>query len=198
VTETSTTGGTDLVNSSATFTLGNNLEKLTLTGSAAINGTGNGLNNVLTGNTGANVLKGLVGLDSLSGGTGNDQLFGGLGNDTLTGGAGTDRFVFDSVLGTTNIDRVTDFVKGTDKLVLDDDIFGKLGVGSAAGKAILSANYKVGTAAGDANDYLIYNPATDKLYYDNDGNGAHAAVHIATIVLSGTTAPAYSDFLLVV
>jgi len=96
-----------------------------------------------------------------------------LSNDTLTGG------------------------KGTDKLVLDDDIVGKLGVGTATGKAILSANYKVGAAA-DANDYLIYNPATDKLYYDNDGNGAHAAVQIATIVLSGTTAPAYSDFLLVV
>ena len=66
------------------------------------------------------------------------------------------------------------------------------------GKLISSANYKVGTAAGDTNDYLIYNPATDKLYYDNDGNGARAAAQIATITLSGTTAPAYSDFLLVV
>ena len=46
--------------------------------------------------------------------------------------------------------------------------------------------------------YLIYNPATDKLYYDNDGNGARAAVQIATITLSGAAAPAYSDFLLVV
>jgi hypothetical protein len=38
----------------------------------------------------------------------------------------------------------------------------------------------------------------DRLYHENDGNGAHAPVQIATITLSGTTAPAYSDFLLVV
>ena len=74
----------------------------------------------------------------------------------------------------------------------------KLGVGTTAGKTISSANYKIGAAASDANDYLIYNPATDRLYYDNDGNGAHAAVQVATITMSGTTAPAFSDFLLVV
>jgi Ca2+-binding RTX toxin-like protein len=135
---------------------------------------------------------------TLAHGVGNDQLIGGLGNDKLTGGTGNDRFVFATALGSTHIDTVTDFVKGVDKLILDDDIFAKLGVGTTTGKLISSANYKVGTAAGDANDYLIYNPATDKLYYDNDGNGARAAVQIATITLSGTTAPAYSDFLLVV
>jgi Ca2+-binding RTX toxin-like protein len=134
----------------------------------------------------------------LTGGSGNDQLFGGLGNDPLTGGTGADRFVFDSALSRTNIDRITDFAKGSDKLVLDDDIFGKLGAGTAAGKGINSANFKVGTAAGDSNDYLVYNPATDKLFYDVDGNGSRAAVQIATITLSGATAPTYKDFLLVV
>ncbi len=65
--------GTDTVQSSITWTLGSNLESLMLTGTAAINGTGNTLNNTLIGNSGANVL---------SGGTGNDTMSGGAGNDT--------------------------------------------------------------------------------------------------------------------
>jgi Ca2+-binding RTX toxin-like protein len=172
-----------------------NLETLFATG--AVLG-GNELNNSIKGAAGADTLAGMAGNDTLVGNAGNDQLFGGLGNDKLIGGTGSDRFVFDTALGSTNLDTVTDFIKGTDKIVLDDDIFAKLGTGTTAGKALLGANYKIGAAAGDSNDFLIYNPSTDKLYYDNDGNGAHAAVQIATIVLSGTTAPAYSDFLLVV
>src|SRR5262249_39384901 len=48
--------GTDTVLSSVTYTLGANVENLTLTGSSAINGTGNGLVNVITGNTASNTL----------------------------------------------------------------------------------------------------------------------------------------------
>ena len=65
--------GTDTVQSDVTWTLGANLENLTLTGTAAINATGNTLVNTLTGNAAAN---------QLAGGTGNDTLRGGLGNDT--------------------------------------------------------------------------------------------------------------------
>ncbi|MEH2328405.1 cadherin-like domain-containing protein, partial [Nostoc sp.] len=82
--------GTDLVKSSVNWVLGNNLENLTLTGSGAINGTGNILNNILIGNTGANTLRGEDGNDSLFGSSGNDTLLGGAGDDTLNGGAGTD------------------------------------------------------------------------------------------------------------
>jgi Ca2+-binding RTX toxin-like protein len=77
--------GTDLVNASVTHTLGNNVENLTLTGTTAINGAGNTLNNVLTGNSGKNTLTGLAGNDTLYGGTaGTDVLVGGTGNDTYT------------------------------------------------------------------------------------------------------------------
>ncbi|SCX67139.1 type I secretion C-terminal target domain (VC_A0849 subclass), partial [Pseudomonas sp. NFACC32-1] len=98
VSETSTLASEiDTVRSSVTWTLGANLENLTLTGTAAINGTGNALGNVLTGNVGNNVLNGGAGNDQLDGGAGADMLVGGLGTDTLTGGEGADRFVFSAL-----------------------------------------------------------------------------------------------------
>ena len=75
--------GTDSVQSSVTYTLGNNVENLTLTGSSAIDGTGNALDNVIVGNSAANHLYGAAGNDTLDGGTGSDTLDGGSGNDTF-------------------------------------------------------------------------------------------------------------------
>jgi len=74
--------GSDLVQSSVTFTLAAEIENLTLTGSGAINATGNGLANVLTGNGANNTLTGNAGDDTLVGGAGTDTMRGGTGDDT--------------------------------------------------------------------------------------------------------------------
>lgn len=76
-------GGHDLVNSSVSFTLADNVKDLTLTGAAALSGTGNALANLVTGNSGKNTLNGAAGDDQLVGGLGNDSLYGGLGADTF-------------------------------------------------------------------------------------------------------------------
>lgn len=79
--EISASGGVDTVQSSITLTLGVNLENLILTGSAALAGAGNALNNMIVGNSGANNLAGLDGNDTIDGGGGADQMAGGNGDD---------------------------------------------------------------------------------------------------------------------
>ncbi len=95
-------GGMDTVRSSVTWTLDANVENLTLTGSGAINATGNSIGNTIVGNSSANVISGLA------------------GRDVMTGGGGADRFDFDaanhSITGEGWRDVITDFTPGVDKI----------------------------------------------------------------------------------
>jgi len=175
-------GGNDSLWSWISTTLADNVESLALLGTVAINGTGNTLNNGLQGNTASNVLSGLAG---------NDALNGGLGNDTLTGGAGQDKFLFNSTPAATNIDTITDFSVADDTLQLYHAIFNQL----PAGSVLDSAYLKIGAAAADANDFIIYKPTSGGLFYDADGNGAGAAVQIA--VLGVNLALTSADFVVV-
>ncbi len=120
------------------------IENLTLTFSAWVNGTGTDGANILTGNAGNNMLTALDGNDTLYGNAGDDTLIGGLGQDILTGGSGADSFVFESFADSsiTAPDLITDFAPGIDKLdfsAIDanpstptDDAFSFLGTMGAA------------------------------------------------------------------
>ncbi|MPY69176.1 MAG: hypothetical protein GEU92_03715 [Alphaproteobacteria bacterium] len=83
-------GGTDTVRSAITYTLGDNVENLTLLLSADIDGIGHEGQNTIIGNAGANTLRGHGGADTLRGEDGNDTLYGGDGSDSLIGGVGAD------------------------------------------------------------------------------------------------------------
>jgi len=73
----------DTVNSTVSFTLGDNVENLTLLGANNIDAIGNSLNNVLKGNSGDNILNGGAGIDKMYGGVGNDTYYVDNTKDTL-------------------------------------------------------------------------------------------------------------------
>jgi Ca2+-binding RTX toxin-like protein len=190
--------GNDTVNSSISYHLTSSVDNLTLLGDGLIDGTGNGQNNVIHGGTRANVLSGLNGNDSLfgdfgwdtlNGGNGNDTLDGGMGNDTLTGGAGADKFIFGARLSGSNVDQVTDFEVGTDTIDLGHTTFTALG----APGALDASEFFLGTTATTATQHIGYDSSDGYLYYDDDGSGADAAIHFAT--LTAGLALTHADFI---
>ena len=145
--------------------------------SGSDNWTGTAGDDIFDGLGSSDVLRGLGGNDTLKGGSGGDSLYGGAGNDILTGNGGRDTFYFDTAPGAGNLDRITDFTPGSDRVALENGIFTALG---SAGTLSSSAFYR-GAAAHDATDRIIYDSGTGHLFYDPDGTGAAAAMHIADL-----------------
>src|SRR5262245_8001699 len=156
--------GADTVRTSVSWvmTAGADIETLrtvNAAGVSAINLTGNASGNLITGNDGSNILSGRD------------------GNDELTGLGGQDSFLFGTPLNAaTNVDVITDFDVEDDTIVLDQAIFGGIGLGTVAG-----SQFVIGTAAQDTGDRIIYNDVTGAVYYDSDGTGAAAAIQFAEL-----------------
>ena len=147
--------GTDRVISSISYTLGDHLEDLQLSGTAAVNATGNAQANRLTGNSGANILYGMAG---------DDRLTGGLGADALYGGAGDDLYEVDNA-GDTVIELAgegTDTVEASVTYTLGSEVENLILTGTAAVNAngnglgnLLQGNVANNTLTGGAgNDTL--------------------------------------------
>ena len=171
--------GVDKVTASISYTLGANVEALKLSGSAAIDGTGNDLDNTLSGNNGDNLLAGGAGADKLNGQDGADTLIGGAGKDTLIGGAGADTFVFGPALAA-DADKINDFAHGLDHLAFHAGDYG-LTTG-----ALDPANLVIGPAATDGHAEFVYDMAHKALYWDADGTGAGARILVTTFATGVT------------
>ena len=205
-------GGIDTVQSAVSHTLGSFVENLTLTGIAAVNGTGNSLNNVLLGNSAANTLSGGSGNDTLRGGADKDTLDGGTGTDTasytdkaapvvvtlngstaatvLVGGVAEDTIRdVENLLGgsagdTLRGDSGVNFLQG---LAGDDFLDGGAGVDTLTGGPGLDTFFFAGTAqAGDT--IGDFSPVDDVFRFENSGFGAGVG--------TGTLAQAGVDFVL--
>jgi Ca2+-binding RTX toxin-like protein len=160
--------GADLVQSSVTYTLAANVENLTLTGSTAINGTGNALNNVLTGNSAANTLVG---------GAGSDRLVGGAGTDTMQGGSGDDTYIVDVAtdIVTENANEGTDTVVSSVTLTLATNVENLTLTGTAAINGtgntlnnVITGNSAANTLSGGTGaDTLIGGAGNDTYVVDN-------------------------------
>lgn len=210
------TGGVDTITSTISRSLANHaaIERLTLTGTAAINGAGNKLANVITGNGAANALDGGLGNDSLNGGAGKDILKGGAGNDKLDGGAHNDALLGlagndlltgnlgkDVMMGGAGNDvfrfavKSDSLVGGKADVIKDFDDFGndRIDVSGLFGPHMTYRHDGAFTAAGQVRVHDVAGP--DVLVEVNTGGSLAAdfAIRLAHTTLASMSA---SDFIL--
>ena len=163
--------------SKVSTTLPQYVENLILEGTANLRGTGNALANLINGNQGKNTLNGASGDDNLNGGGGKDKLNGGAGKDHLNGGPGKDTliggksadyFEFTDELSRANADKIKDFSHKAGDIMR---LWNFAETDSVINRKLLPSEFFVGKHAHDANDLVIYDRMSGKLYFDVDGDG---------------------------
>jgi Ca2+-binding RTX toxin-like protein len=165
ITETAGQGSHDLVQSSVTYTLADEVDDLTLTGAAAINGTGNAAHNEITGNSAANVLNGGGGGDLLSGGLGNDTYFVDNAGDLVieTAKGGTDTVNADVGIDI-DLDKGINYIgQEIENLTAIKLSGGHTFVGNALANTLTGADGDDKLSGGDGNDILTGNEGNDTL-----------------------------------
>jgi Ca2+-binding RTX toxin-like protein len=158
--------GVDTVYARSSYTLTDNVENLILTGVAAINGTGNILNNQLVGNTASNTLNGGAGNDLLDGGVSDVYNLGIV--DVLIGGAGNDTFLARGFFGAGYYNG------GADTDLLD---FSQSDSYTAGRRSAEGAGVKVDLATGTASTYYLNTIG----YIWADANGQIAVAGIENV-----------------
>lgn len=181
-------GGYDTVRSSVSLTLSAEIEELVLTG-AALNGTGNALNNVISveGSARSNVLNGGVGADVMQGGDGNDTYFVDNTGDQVieVGGQGTDT-VFASVSYTLlpDVENLTLTGSGNLNGTGNDDnntIFGTPGNNILDGMG--GADTLIGGAGNDT--YRVDNASDNITEFDDPDQGYDTVESTVSYTLTG-------------
>ena len=136
---------------------------------------GSGDDNITGGDHGDTIYGG-SGNDIINGNQLGDTIIGGFGADTLTGEGGNDNFVY---LSLSDIgDTIVNYVVANDTIQFDNAGFTALGLVTGT---LSAAQFRLGSAAADSDDHIIYNSVNGQLLYDADANGAGLAVVVATL-----------------
>ncbi|KQS91121.1 MULTISPECIES: beta strand repeat-containing protein [unclassified Rhizobium] len=177
--------GTDLVRSSISYALIGNIENLTLTGTSDIDGTGNGLVNIITGNAGRNILDGGSGADTLIGGAGNDTYVVDSSSDKIIEKTGGGMDIARSSVSYTiagNVENLT--LTGTSNINGTGSSLINVIIGNA-GDNILDGGTGTDTLIGGlGNDTYLIDRAGDKAI-ENAGEGIDLVRASVSYVLSG-------------
>jgi Ca2+-binding RTX toxin-like protein len=127
------------------------IENASLLGSENLSIYGNSKVNHISGNSAANKLNGKG------------------GNDVIFGGIGSDAFIFNTALNAKkNVDTISDFELGVDKIALDHHVF----------RAFKAAGAEIGNGFGD---HFVYDTVSGVLSYDPDGSGHKAPIAFVTL-----------------